>query len=81
MYGMGSGIATILNSLNFLPSTALYGIFGGVGYIQTLADPTNSHNTWLAGYAGVDTNAIMKKILPYAWGGCVLMMIVVSILR
>ena len=81
MYGMGSGIATILNSLNFLPSTALYGIFGGVGYIQTLADPTNSHNTWLAGYAGVDTNAVMKKILPYAWGACVLMMIVVSILR
>ena len=81
MYGMGSGIATILNSLNFLPSTALYGIFGGVGYIQTLADPTNSHNTWLSGYAGVDTSSVMKKILPYAWGACVLMMIFVTVLR
>lgn len=81
MYGMGSGIATILTSLNFLPATALYGMFGGVGYLQTIGDPTNSHNTWLGGYAGVDTNAIMKKVLPYAWGACVLMMIFVTVLQ
>lgn len=81
MYGMGSGIATILTNLHFLPATALYGIFSGVGYVQTIADPTNSHNTWLAGYAGVDTNAVMKKVLPYAWGACVLMMIVVAVLQ
>ena len=81
MYGMGSGIATILTSLHFLPTTALYGIFNGVGYLQTVADPTNSQNTWLGGYAGVDVNAIMKKILPYAWAYCVLMMIVVAFLR
>ena len=81
MYGMGSGIATILTSLNFLPSTALYGMFSGVGYLQTVGDPTNSHNTWLGGYAGVDTNAIMKKVLPYAWAACVLTMIVVVFLR
>ncbi|MBO4779286.1 MAG: transporter [Selenomonadaceae bacterium] len=81
MYGMGSGIATILTSLNFLPASALYGIFSGVGYLQTAADPTNSHNTWLGGFAGVDTNAIMKKVLPYAWGACVLMMIFVAFLH
>lgn len=81
MYGMGSGIATILTNLNFLPATALYGIFNGVGYLQTIGDPTNSHNTWLAGYAGVDVNAIMKKVLPYAWGACVLMMIFVAVLQ
>lgn len=81
MYGMGSGIATILTSLHFLPTTALYGIFNGVGYLQTVADPTNSQNTWLGGYAGVDVNAIMKKILPYAWAYCVLMMIVVAFLQ
>ena len=81
MYGMGSGIATILNGLNFLPSTALYGMFSGVGYLQTIGDPTNSQNAWLGGYAGVDTNAIMKKVLPYAWTACVLMMIFVTVLR
>ena len=81
MYGMGSGIATIMTNLNVLPATALYGMFAAVGYVQTIADPTNSQNTWLAGYAGVDSNAIMKKILPYAWGACVLMMIFVIVLR
>lgn len=81
MYGMGSGIATILTSLNFLPATALYGIFSGVGYLQGIADPTNSHNTWLAGYAGIDTGTILKKVLPYAWGACVFMMIFVAVLQ
>ena len=81
MYGMGSGIATIMTNLNVLPATALYGMFAAVGYVQTVGDPTNSQNTWLAGYAGVDANDIMKKILPYAWGACVLMMIFVVVLR
>ena len=81
MYGMGSGIATILTSLNILPPSALYGMFGGVGFLQTVADPTNSHNTWLGGFAGVDTTDIMKKILPYAWGGCVMAMAVVAVLK
>ena len=81
MYGMGSGIATILISLNILPASALYGMFAGVGYLQAIADPTNSQNSWLAGYAKVDVNAIMKKILPYAWAACVLMMLTVAYLR
>ena len=81
MYGMGTGIAAILTSLNFLPATALYGMFSGVGYLQAIADPTNSHNTWLAGFAGVDTTNVMKRILPYAWGACVLMMIFVAVLK
>lgn len=81
MYGMGTGIAAILTGLNFLPPTALYGIFAGVGYLQSIADPTNSHNTWLAGYAGVDATNVMKKVLPYAWGPCVMMMIFVAVLK
>lgn len=81
MYGMGTGIAAILTGLNFLPTTALYGMFAGVGYLQTIADPTNSHNTWLSGFAGVDATNVMKKILPYAWGACVLMMIFVAVLK
>ena len=81
MYGMGTGIATILTNLNFLPASALYGMFAGVGYLQGIADPTNSHNTWLAGFAGVDATAVMKKVLPYAWAACVMMMIFVAILQ
>ena len=81
MYGMGTGIAAILTSLHFLPATALYGMFSGVGYLQGIADPTNSHNTWLAGFAGVDVTMVMKRVLPYAWGACVLMMLFVAVLK
>lgn len=81
MYGMGTGIAAILTSLHFLPASALYGMFSGVGYLQAIADPTNSQNTWLAGFAGVDATNVMKRILPYAWGACVLMMMFVAVLK
>ena len=81
MYGMGTGIATILTGLNILPLTALSGMFSAVGYLQVIADPTNSHNTWLSGFAGVDATNVMKKILPYAWAACVLMMIFVAVLK
>ena len=81
MYGMGSGIATIMTNLNVLPATALYGMFSAVGFVQGIADPTNSQNAWLAGFAGVDATGIMKKILPYAWCACALMMIFVIVLR
>ena len=74
MYGMGAGIAAILTGLKVIPSLALCGMFIAVGYLQGLADPTNSHNSWISGYTGVDTDVIMKKILPYAWAMCLLML-------
>ncbi len=81
MYGMGTGIAAILTSLNLIPITALYGMFAGVTLLQNVADPTNSQNAWLSGFAGVDATNVMKKILPYAWGACAMMMIFVAVLR
>ena len=81
MYGMGTGIAAILTGLNLVPITALYGMFAGVTLLQNIADPTNSQNAWLSGFAGVDATDVMKKILPYAWGACAMMMIFVAVLR
>ena len=74
MFGMGAGIAAILTGLKFLPPITLCGMFLAVGYLQGLADPTNSHNSWIGGYTGVDTDIILKKILPYAWAMCLLML-------
>ena len=74
MYGMGAGIAAILTGLKFISPIALCGMFIAVGYLQGLADPTNSHNSWIGGYIGVDTDIILKKILPYAWAMCLLML-------
>ena len=78
MFGMGSGIASILMSVQFLPATILCGLFQAVNFLQN-ADPTNSQNTWLSGFTGVDTTTIMKKMLPYSWGSCILLLIIVAI--
>ena len=79
MYGMGAGIAAILTGLKFISPIALCGMFIAVGYLQGLADPTNSHNSWIGGYTGVDTDIILKKILPYAWAMCLLMLLYVKL--
>ena len=78
MIRMGSGIASILMSVQFLPATILCGLFQAVNFLQN-ADPTNSQNTWLSGFTGVDTTTIMKKMLPYSWGSCILLLIIVAI--
>ena len=79
MYGMGAGIAAILTGLKFISPIALCGMFIAVGYLQGLADPTNSHNSWIGGFTGVDTDIILKKILPYAWAMCLLMLLYVKL--
>ena len=78
MFGMGSGLAAVLVALGKIDAAALCGIFLAVAYVQTLCDPTNSHNTWLADYAGVDTNQVLQQLLPYAWGMCLVLAIYVA---
>ncbi|MBO4853258.1 MAG: transporter, partial [Schwartzia sp.] len=74
LYGMGAGVAALLMGMGTFPAAALCGMFIAVGYIQTLADPTNSHNTWIGGFVGVDTAAILRRVLPYGWAMCLLML-------
>ena len=81
MFGMGAGIAALIVSLNLLPPMVVAGIFLGVQYIQAASDPTNSHNTWIGGFAKVDTAAILKKSLPYTWVMCILMLLYVVMTR
>ena len=78
MFGMGAGIAAMLAGLHLVPPAALCGMFIAVGYLQALADPTNSHNTWIGAFAGVDTAVILKRILPYSWAMCVLLLLYVA---
>ncbi len=79
MYGMGAGIAVLLYSLQVWPPAVIMGIFLGVGYIQGASDPTNSHNTWIAGFTGTDGVEILKKTLPYTWAMCLLMLLYVGL--
>ena len=79
MFGMGAGIAVLINSLHILPASVVMGTFLGVGYIQGASDPTNSHNTWIGGFTGADTTEILRKTLPYTWLMCLLMLFYVAI--
>ncbi len=78
MYGMGAGIAAILVGFGTFPPEALCGMFLAVGFVQAVADPTNSHNTWIGGFTEVDTAVILRRILPYSWGMCILMLLCVA---
>ena len=78
MFGMGAGIAAILVGFGTFPPEALCGMFLAVGFVQAVADPTNSHNTWIGGFTGVDTAVILRRILPYSWGMCILMLLCVA---
>lgn len=67
MWGLGSGIASIIISLNLLSPTAVMGALLSTERMQVIVDPTNTHNVWLANYAGVDVNQVLRKIILYVW--------------
>jgi DcuC family C4-dicarboxylate transporter len=67
LWGMGSGLVTLVAKVTSLSSQAIMGMLMSVGQIQGICDPTNTQNIWVAAYLGVDTQAILKKTLPVAW--------------
>ena len=67
IWGMGSGLATILLSTKALPPEAIMGVLISVGMIQGVCDPTNTHNVWIANYVSVEPTEIMKKLMPFIW--------------
>ena len=80
MYGMGAGIAVLLAALGETPLAVLCGAFIAVGSMQG-ADPTNSQNVWLSGFARVEAGEVLRKMFPYAWGACVIMLLYVTLTR
>ncbi|MCW2538976.1 MAG: transporter [Frankiales bacterium] len=67
LHGMGAGIASVLiASKAYAPATVL-GMFWGFNTVQTASDPTTSQAAWGAGYAGVRTEQVMARTLPYTW--------------
>jgi hypothetical protein len=69
---MGSGIVSLLQKALILSGSAIMGMLMSVGQIQGICDPTNTHNIWIASYLGTNTQALLRKTLPYAWTAVVL---------
>lgn len=67
LYGLGSGFATLLAGSNALPSQAIMSAFLCVGQMQSVCDPTNTHNVWVAQFVHGTTDQFLKKTLPYVW--------------
>lgn len=67
LWGMGSGIVSLIQKATKLSSQGIMGMVMSVGQIQGICDPTNTHNIWIATYLATDTQALLRKTFPYAW--------------
>lgn len=65
--GLGAGFAGLVLSNNLLPPAAVMAAFLGVGQVQGVCDPTNTHNVWIAQFTHTSTEELMKKTLPFVW--------------
>jgi len=72
IWGMGSGLVSLMQKVTLLPSRAIMGMLLSVGQVQGICDPTNTQNVWIASYLGIDTLVLLRKTLPYAWLAVVL---------
>lgn len=66
VWGMGYGLAAIMLSSGLNPG-AVMGVLLAVGQIQSISDPTNTHNVWLANEMRVDVQKILWNTIPYTW--------------
>jgi len=72
IWGMGSGLVSLLQKTAVLSNSAIMSMLMSVGQIQGICDPTNTHNIWIASYLGTSTQALLRKTLPYAWTAVIL---------
>lgn len=79
LFGLGSGIVSLMLMTNTLNPLAILGAIMSIGAVQGICDPTNTHNVWIANYSGVDTSRILKKSLPYVMLQVLINLIIMSI--
>jgi DcuC family C4-dicarboxylate transporter len=67
LWGMGSGLVSLVQQATTLSSSAIMSMLLSVGQLQGICDPTNTANIWIATYLNTDTQVLLKKTIPYAW--------------
>ena len=72
LYGVGIGLYSLLSALNLLPPPALVAAVMSVVQVQTVCDPTNTHNVWIANYVGVRVEELTRETLLWKVAVCVL---------
>ena len=64
LFGVGIGIYTIMFAAGVLPPLALLAAIMSVVQVQNVCDPTNTHNVWIANFAGLRVEELTKSTLP-----------------
>ena len=77
VWGLGSGIAALFVSAGMTPVAAMLAL-RAVSNVQSVSDPTNSHNVWVADFTKSDINEILKKTLPWTMVSVLIAVIVGS---
>jgi len=50
-----------------LPPAAVMVAFMGVGQVQSVCDPTNTHNVWIGQFVHESPDRILRHTFPYLW--------------
>ncbi len=64
-FGLGIGIYAMLNSMEVFPALAIMALLMSLTQVQTVCDPTNTHNVWVAGYTETPVMAITRMTLLF----------------
>lgn len=67
LFGLGAGFAALMAKSQLLPPLAVMAAFLSVGQVQSVCDPTNTHNVWIAQFVHESPDRILKHTLPYIW--------------
>jgi len=80
IWGLGLGLGAIMFGTGVLPAFAIMAALMSTGQLQGICDPTNTHNVWTASATATDVNDILRKTLPFVWGGAIIGLILASIM-
>jgi hypothetical protein len=66
-WGMGLAVAATLMTASTLSPAAVLGVILAAGMLQSVSDPTNTSNVWIANYQGVSTSQILRHTIVPVW--------------
>lgn len=67
LYGLGAGFMVLLANSKMLPPLAIMAAFLSTGQVQSVCDPTNTANVWMAQFLQDSTDKFLKSTLAYVW--------------
>lgn len=67
LFGLGAGFAVLMANSHKLPAPAVMVAFLTVGQMQSVCDPTNTSNVWIAQFLQDSTDRFLKRTIFYVW--------------